>query len=351
VYHRFQSVPEILFVAGSQVDLQWVIPAYEAAEARGLQCAFAGPNLSVPSGAKYIDISVHALRFAHATIMVTATSGLTESRMPRCCTHRVAIPHSLVSLHMVYPLGTFDGYTDVFCCGEHHKTEIDAMNRMYGITDRKSALIGYGKFEHLTITRSGDEARRGSCPHILIGPSWGPGNILEAMGELLLARLLADGYQVTLRPHPSFFIDGDPLVDRIVASLQDNPAFVLESSMEESKALWAADIMIADYSGVAMEFAFIRESPVLFVDVPPKVLNPRWSELGLTPLEISLRERIGVVVSPTVDEVLGGLSSLLQDDSQWPGRIRREREHYWVNFGNFGEACAEELGRMFADEQ
>ncbi|MCM8594231.1 hypothetical protein [Accumulibacter sp.] len=346
--HRMQPSPDVLFVAGSQVDLQWVIPAYEAAVARGLNCAFAGPDLSVPPGAAYVNMTMHVLRFARATLLVTATSGLTLARMPRSCVRRVAVPHSLVSLHMVYPPGTFDGYTDVFCCGEHHLVEIEAMNRRDGLAGRRPVLIGYGKFERLATTRPTAPTVDGGPTHVLVGPSWGPGNLLETLGEALLIRLLAEGYRVTLRPHPSFFVYGDALIARIVEGLRGFSSFVLENSVEESHALWTADMMIADYSGFAMEFAFVRERPVLYVDVPPKVLNPGWRDLGPTPLELAVRERIGVVVPPAVDEVIAGLARLGQDTAQWASRIRQERERHWVNFGGFGEACAEELAGMLA---
>jgi hypothetical protein len=347
--HRMQPAPDILFVAGSQVDLQWVLPAYEQAVARGLRCAFAGPGLAVPAGARHLDITVHLLRFVRARIMVTATSGLTPNRMPRSSVRRVAVPHSLVSLHMVYPTGTFDGYTDVFCCGEHHRAEIEAMNRHSGVTGRRPVLVGYGKLERLTTTRPVGAPRSDGRKHVLIGPSWGAGNILETMGEPLFARLLAEGYRVTLRPHPSFFMYGDAQITPLVHAYRDHPMFTLENSVEESRALWDADMMIADYSGFAMEFAFIRERPVLYVDVPPKVLNPDWRELGPTPLELSVRDHIGLVVPAVVDEVVEGLRSLAQDPAQWGERIRQERQHDWVNFGRFGEVCVDELGRMLDD--
>ena len=347
--HRMQPAPDILFVAGSQVDLQWVLPAYEQTVARGLRCALAGPGLAVPAGAHYVDITVHLLRYVRARIMVTATSGLTPNRMPRSSVRRVAVPHSLVSLHMVYPTGTFDGYTDVFCCGEHHYAEIEAMNLQAGVTGRRPVLVGYGKLERLATMRPVGVPRSDGPRHVLIGPSWGAGNILETMGEPLLARLLAEGYRVTLRPHPSFFNYGDAQIAPLVHTYRDHPMFTLENSVDESRALWGADMMISDYSGFAMEFAFIRERPVLYVDVPPKVLNPGWRELGPTPLELSVRERIGRVVPAVVDEVVKELRHLAQDPAQWGERIRRERQHHWVNFGRFGEVCADELVRMLGD--
>jgi hypothetical protein len=348
IRHRLGRTYDVVFAAGSQVDLQWVIPAYAAARARGLACALAGPDLVTSQAGEYINVPARLFRFLRTRAIVTATSGLKAEHMPRQATHRIAIPHSLVSLHMVYPAGTFDPYTDIFCCGTHHVAEVEAMNQLAGRRDRRPILIGYGKAERLLETRPVHDVSNDGRKHVLIGPSWGKGNIIETMGEPLIARLIAEGYRVTLRPHPSFFIAGDALLGPLVERWQGHEAFTLENSVEESRAIWTADMMIADYSGFAMEFAFIRERPVLYIDVAPKVLNPDWKAVGTVPIELAIRDRIGIVVGAQVDLVIDGLRNLSQRDTEWPGRIRDEREAAWANFGHFGDTCAAELSRMLA---
>lgn len=345
--HRIGRSYDVVFAAGSQVDLQWVVPAYAAAQARGLACAFAGPDLVTPKNADYVNVPARLFGFLRTRAMVTATSGLRREQMPRRAAHRIAVPHSLVSLHMAYPRGTFDPYTDIFCCGMHHVAEVKAMNRLAGRTDRRPILIGYGKAESLLESRKKTEApdRR---KHVLIGPSWGKGNILETIGDPLLERLISEGYRVTLRPHPSFFTFGDAQLSRMLERWRGHEAFTLENSVEESQALWTADMMIADYSGFAMEFAFMRERPILYIDVAPKVSDPDWKAVGKCPLELSIRDRIGTVVAPELKLIIDGLRNLSQQDTEWPTRIRREREAAWANFGHFGEACAAELSKMLA---
>jgi len=100
-----------------------------------------------------------------------------------------------------------------------------------------------------------------------------------------------------------------------------------------------------------MEFAFVRVRPVLYINVPPKVLNPNWADLGQTPLEIMIRDRIGIVVQPTVEQVLEGLAQLGENLDGWENRIRQERARYWVNFGNFGQTSASKLSAMMEEIQ
>lgn len=346
--HFFGPGYDVIFAAGSQVDLQWIIPAYDATRRRGISCALAGPALVPPTGSDYINFPVRLFPLLRTRALVTATSGLKAQHMPKGAIHRIAIPHSLVSLHMVYPTGTFDPYSDVFCCGEHHVAEIEAMNRLVHRENRRPVLVGYAKAERLLETMHKPAPSTDGRKHVLIGPSWGKGNILETIGDELLARLLAEGYRVTLRPHPSYFTFGDAQLAPIVDKWRGHEAFTLESSVEESRALWSADMMIADYSGFAMEFAFMRERPVLYIDVPSKVLNPGWRSLGVTPVELSIRERIGTIAKPDVESVIEGLRELDSDQSEWSPRIRQERDRVWANFGNFSEVCADELGKMLA---
>jgi hypothetical protein len=344
VRNRLGCSPSLLFFAGSQIDLKWILPTYRLGIERGIRCAIVGPNLVLPPEVSYLDATAHALRFMRTKIMATATTGLTPWKMPRVSSRNVAIPHSLVSFHMVYPPGTFDGYTDIFCSGVHHVNEILQMNRHGGVKKRRPVLIGY---EDGGLHRKQWEDVPELCKgHVLLGPSWAPGNILEAMGEELIEALLANGYAVTLRPHPAFFISGDPLVTRIVDRFTREKGFVLEESTQESNALWSADVLIADYSGFALEFAFIRERPVLYVDVPPKELNAGWRDLGLEPLEIAARRALGVLVPPRVDEVMSGVARLVGSPERWGGEIKRLRAQYWVNYGRFAEAAIVEFQAM-----
>lgn len=346
--NRWREAPEIIFFAGSQVDLRWILPIYHASVLHGIRCTIAGPDLKLSFDAAYYDISAHVLRFMKGKVMLTATTGLAPHRMPRLATHNIAVPHSLVSFHMVYPAGTFDGYTDVFCSGEHHLGEIHAMNKQDGLPNRRSVLIGYedeAARRLSTMQLTPEKNRRG---HVLIGPSWAPGNILDTMGEPLIEELLSMGYFVTLRPHPAFFSNPNRVITPIVDRFTGCEGFRLERSTEESAALFTADLLISDYSGFALEFAFIRERPVLYVDVPKKQLNANWEALGLPPLELAIRTQLGALVQPKVADVLNKVPVLIDSGSLWADGIRSLRAKYWANYGNYANAALSELQRMLS---
>ena len=59
-----------------------------------------------------------------------------------------------------------------------------------------------------------------------------------------------------------------------------------------------SDLMISDWSGAALDYAFGLGKPVLFIDVPRKVNDPSYTELGIEPIESSIRDVVGMVIPP-----------------------------------------------------
>src|SRR5207253_4002884 len=57
-----------------------------------------------------------------------------------------------------------------------------------------------------------------------------------------------------------------------------------------------SDVLICDWSAMAIEYALGLGKPVLFVDVPPRVRNPSYAELGIEPMEMRIRRELGTVL-------------------------------------------------------
>ena len=45
-----------------------------------------------------------------------------------------------------------------------------------------------------------------------------------------------------------------------------------------------------------MEYAFVFERPVIYIDVPQKIMNDEMEKIPLIPLEVSIREKIGFLL-------------------------------------------------------
>jgi len=156
---------------------------------------------------------------------------------------------------------------------------------------------------------------------------------------------------VTLRPHYQTL----RLAPRLVRTLRERFAadarFRYVDRMEESASLLDSDVLICDWSAMAIEYALGLRRPVLFVDVPPRVRNPGWGELGIEPMEMRIRRMLGTVLPlDRVAEAPMHVAALLRGAPEFRGRAAALREEWTFNFGRSVEVGAREIARI-ADER
>lgn len=240
-----------------------------------------------------------------ARFVVTASSGIDRKLYPTKASALIHMPHSLASLHMIYPEDAFDGYDILFAAGPHHEREFHAITAARNLKNQGAMPIGYGKLDILTEQfESSCQKHNSGLPHILVAPSWGPENLLDRCGLQLAEELSKRGYKVTMRPHPLFILEKAAVLEELHLLAQTYHTLVIESPFDGDGAIFNADLLIGDYSGASFEFKALRGRPVISVDVGKKVINPHWDELGLPPVEIALRGELGPTVEPDVGAIL-----------------------------------------------
>jgi len=267
----------------------------------------------------------------------------------------IYLQHSLVSSHMIYRPAAFDNFDSIFCSGPQQIEEIRAREAQQGLAAKVLEAHGYGRLDSLlsSIGQQAAASAADASPHLLIAPSWGEQALLERVGGDFISVLLEAGYRVTLRPHPQTRRLQPGLLDTIAAAHVNHPGFVLEEDVADSQSLLSADLMISDWSGAALEFAFARRKPVLFVDVPRKINNPDYEALGIEPLEVVLREQLGQVISESDLQaatqghaaLLRSISQLLEAPEQWQQRISDALSRTVFNPGQSAQVAAELLVR------
>ena len=268
--------------------------------------------------------------------------------------HYIYVFHSLVSTHLIYRYGAFDHYDSILCCGLHQVKEISQHEKFNKLPQKKLIKAGYYRLERIyqAYQRCYQKNLSSSAEKtILIAPSWGVDNILESCGENLISILLKEGYNVIVRPHPETIIRFPNLVAKISSKFRGNPNFTLETSVSADESLIRADVLISDYSGISFEYAFGTERPVLFLDVPLKIHNPRFKELGIEPLELSLRSKIGVIVSPKKLEIVPQvISNLIANNADYKKRIIGLRKKYVYAFGHSSKISAKYITSFTVDK-
>lgn len=212
--------------------------------------------------------------------------------------HYVYVFHSMNSTHTSYRNGAFDNFDTILCVGPHHVEEIRRTERLYGLPAKR--LVEHGSVKLDTVMdefASLGHVQRDRVLTALVAPTWGPSSLIEQpVGRELIGALIEAGIRTTLRLHPMTSRRFPRLTADLQVSVGGHALLQVEQNMSATESWARADLMISDWSGAAAEFAFATGKPVVYVDTPPKLMNPSWAEIGLPALEDRLRSQLGVVV-------------------------------------------------------
>jgi YidC/Oxa1 family membrane protein insertase len=340
---------QVLFLVYSKSDLQYIKNIIDILENDTINYKvifFDKDEDLLKKSSKYFYLHPYFSSFLRTKLMVTTSVGLKKESFPfvKKLSH---LPHSIVSLHMIYNEKAFNGFDYIFCSGEHHEKEIEEINRLYGCSI-KALRSGYTKLDLLYQLSKDKSVIKNDKKVILLAPSWGKDNILEFLGDGLIDMILSKGYILIVRPHPMFFIEKQHLINKI-KERSDNKNLFLENSLDSNDSFFKADVMISDYSGVAFEFAFLREKPVLFIDVAKKVLNPNYEKVKHIPVEIKLRDKIGLLSEPKIENVNDALETIIKNRESYKKSIIKTREDLLFNYLNSSKTAVDQIKKIVKD--
>ena len=250
--------------------------------------------------------------------------------------HYIYLFHSMFSIHSYLRKGALDNYDTIFCVGPHQVNEIRATEKLYELKPKKIVNYGFGRLDTLLQEKEEFEKSDSNMKDlILITPSYGNENLLEKCGIELIDTLLKSNFRVLLRPHFRILRDSKKLIDSIKDKFGKNSNFIFEDGVIPSKYFHNSICMISDWSGISMEYAFTCECSVIFIDVPKKILNPDANDLSLEPIEISLRNKIGHIVSPeNIENIPTIIKNFENDIPNFSQQIKEIRANIVFNVGN-----------------
>ena len=269
--------------------------------------------------------------------------------------HYVYVFHSIVSTHTIYRKGAFDHFDSIFCVGPHHVEEISATESVYGLKHKNLVKYGYGLLDNLQTNKSMKNQQR--CTEdgkkkILVAPSWGKNGLLETKGLELVKILLDGGYHVTVRPHPMTIRKWSKTIKAIENEFKSNANFEIEKDVSTFESLYSAYGLISDWSGIAIEYAFACELPVLYIDGSPKINNSSYDKIACEALEITIRNLIGKVISPNELESLPKIiESTYENIDNFKTKIQEVRDKTVFNLGESGMNGAQEIVKILHEKK
>ena len=199
---------------------------------------------------------------------------------------RINISHNQPTKFEAYPKEYVENYDVHFLTGPLHRDQYEHMFRLHGLDTAKYQLIdvGYpksdallqGKFDRTAVlSELGLDAGRET---ILFAPAWDPGGSLRSFGEEVIEQLLAVGNtNVIVKLHPvshtpessasyEFYTGGVNWKERF-RKYEDNPRFRHVTAFQVDPLLVAADLLVTDFSSVALEFVGL-DRPIIYLDCP-----------------------------------------------------------------------------------
>lgn len=254
----------------------------------------------------------------------------------------IYVPHGMDSLNMTMRTGSVDHYDTVLCVGKHQREEIVKTEQMYQLPPKHLVDWGYSlldemRQEYIALKERHDDHQK----KILIAPSWQQDNIVDSCLETILDELCKKDYKIIVRPHPQHVRHKKEKLEFLKEKYCSNPDVEIQMDFSSNSTVFEADLMITDWSGIAYEYAYTTQKPVLFINTPMKIMNPEYEKIEVVPLNIYLREKIGCSLDPNVLNQLGDkIEFLLSNSDKYYDKIGEFVNEYVYNIGKSSEVGA-----------
>jgi YidC/Oxa1 family membrane protein insertase len=254
-------------------------------------------------------------------------------------TEYIYMHHGMASLHMMMRETALDHFDTVFCYGPNHNREVRQLEALRDLPTKHLVNTGYPLLDDLLeAVATMDTAVSPDQPVALVAPSWQVDNLIELCLEETVRPLAAAGFRVVVRPHPEFVKRFPAKVEAArtaLADLLETGAAELETDFSSNTTIYTADLVVTDWSSITLEFSYATKRPSIYVNTPMKVMNPHWQEIATPPLDITLRDQLGVSLDVAELERIAQVAlDLRAAGADWRERIERALRETTYNLGS-----------------
>lgn len=289
-------------------------------------------------------------------IMVMTTPDLENYQLKRSYVKKdieyVYVPHDVNSSNLTFHKNALDHFDTVFTSGPKNKAEIAEREQKYELPHKKLVEWGSSVIDNMTaayeeMKKEAEEkagTEKSQRKTVLIAPSWQKDNILDSCIEQMLDELVKTTYHVTVRPHPQYVRHFEARIDTLAEKYKEY-GVEFQKDFSSNKTVYMADLLVTDWSSIAFEYAFSTLKPVLFINTPMKVVNEEYTELTTVPIDIELRDKVGISIDPQkiLTEIVPAVDRLLFNEQFAPEAIRELKNQYIYHPMESGKVGAQYL--------
>ena len=171
-----------------------------------------------------------------------------------------------------------------------------------------------------------------------IAPSWQADNIVDSCLDELLDVLKEKNYNIIVRPHPQHVRHRKEYMESLKEKYKSYSNIEIQTDFSSSNTVMESDLVITDWSSIAYEFAFTTKRPVLFINTPIKIMNPKYKRIDTVPINIWMRDRIGASLETDELEKAGDkVDELINGSEEYRRIITDFVNEYVYNLGRSAE--------------
>ncbi len=279
-----------------------------------------------------------------ADICVMTTPDLENFQLKRSYVKKdieyIYVPHDVNSSNLTFHKDALDHFDTVFTSGIRNKQELAEREEKYGLPKKNLVEWGSSVIDNMSRAYAEMEKENNGKKTVLIAPSWQKDNIMDSCIEGILDNLKGEGYNIVVRPHPQYVRHFEERIDAL-QNKYGQYGIEVQKDFSSNKVVYTADLLITDWSSIAFEYAFSTLKPVLFINTPMKVINPDYKELSTVPVDLELRDKVGISLEENdIGKVGEAVGKLLNDYQFSTEEMAKLRDFYIYNVGNSGKVGA-----------
>lgn len=248
--------------------------------------------------------------------------------------------HGMGSTALTLRKGALDWYDTVFAVGIDCVNEIRDAEELYNTPKKRLVETGYPLIDEMIEKYESSEHEENKIPRILIAPSWQPDNIIDSCIDDILEKLSETNYEIIVRPHPQQVRHQPEKFEVMKEKFGKFNNIEIQTDFSSNNPIMESDILITDWSDISWEFAFVTKRPVLFINTPMKVMNQEWDKIKTKPINITLRDIIGVSMdTDKLGSINETIAKMLEEKEQYRDSIAKTFSEHVFNVGKSRKLC------------
>ena len=266
--------------------------------------------------------------------LITSLSNLNNNiKVSKKCKKLVYVPHALCSTHKVYERSAFQHYDIFFATGNYQKVELEKAEKTYNFNQKKIFNVGYVFFENFKKKEEALDLKEKN--NIIFAPSWqrGKRNLLEDHGKKIIKILLEKNFSVTLRIHPEAAKRLKYKIKSLTKDFMNENNFIINTNLQDFSFFKKSEILISDNGGVALEYIYLYNKPVLYINYSEKIQNEDFKSIHEDTFEDTFKKdychQIDIKNIENIDQKIIELKSNYSDE-----KIRKSIDYINKNIYN-----------------